>query len=277
MRLATVLALVLLTAAASAGPPRPATPEQIRAWIADAGDAKDHGKAAFVVVLDESDVAVRPSGLAETRNTWVAKMLSDDGVRRHAVLVEGFDPAANRVAFEAVRIHREGGEVEDVDLAGVVTQPSRAGSIFWGHRQHVLDVPRMNVGDAIEIRTRRIGFNIAYLAGDENDLSGAGLEPPMPGHWYEVVRFEASAPILRMRFTARLPKDKPLQFAVYNGTVRSSLWFDGDHHVYSFEAEDVPAVVREPSMASWDDCVTKVVLATVPDWPEKSRWFHAVN
>ena len=74
-----------------------------------------------------------------------------------------------------------------------------------------------------------------------------------------------------------MPKDLPLQYSVYNGRLAASLWFEGDRHVYTFAAEDIPPVPREPAMASWDDCVLKVVLATVKDWPTKSRWFHGVN
>jgi transglutaminase-like putative cysteine protease len=280
-----LIAAVLVSlplASALAGPPRPATDEQIQAWIAAAGDASDHGGAATVVVLDESDVRVLENGLAETRNTRVVKILGDAGIRAHAVLRERFDPATNRVRIDSVRIHygKNGqwdGWTETFGGAwGLVTQPTPARSIFWGHRQHLLDLPRLEIGDAIEIRTRRIGFNIAYLRDDEG-LSGEGLEPPMAGHWYETVRFEGGAPILRKRYSVHMPAGKPLQFAVYNGTVRSSLWIDGDRLVYTFAAKDVPAVKREPSMASWDDCVTKVVMATVPDWLEKSRWFHRVN
>jgi Domain of Unknown Function with PDB structure (DUF3857)/Transglutaminase-like superfamily len=281
-RLAFVLFLLALLAspgAVSAGPPRPATDPEIRAMIAAAGDAKAHGKAPFVVVLDEADVFVRDSGLAETRGCRVVKILTNAGARSHAVLREGFDPNTNRVAIDVVRIHRKDGAIEDVPVDGVITQPSTQGSIFWGGKQHLLSLPRLEIGDALEVRTRRIGFNIAYLNQDvaRAVLSGEGLEPPMVGHWYEVARFSGRQPVLRKRYSVHMPKDKPLQFEVYGGAVRTSLWFDGDHHVYTFAADDIPAFKSEPSMASRDDCITKVVMATVADWPTKSRWFHGVN
>jgi len=53
----------------------------------------------------------------------------------------------------------------------------------------------------------------------------------------------------------------------------SSLRFGEDRLVYSFWKEDVPGVDREARMPDLTDIVPKAVMATVPDWPEKSRWF----
>ncbi len=74
-----------------------------------------------------------------------------------------------------------------------------------------------------------------------------------------------------------MPKDMPVQFEVYNGALKSSLWFDDDYHVYTWEAEDIPAVKRKSPMVALDDCVPKLVMATLGTWEEKSRWFHDVN
>jgi hypothetical protein len=68
-----------------------------------------------------------------------------------------------------------------------------------------------------------------------------------------------------------------LQYAVYGGAVRVSRVMEGDREVVTFAAEDLAPVKREPSMVSLDDCAPKVVLATVDDWPAKSRWFLEVN
>lgn len=276
----------LFAALAAAGPPRPATDEQIREMIEAAGDAADYDNAALVYVLDEADVYVQDSGLANTESCQVIKVLTDAGVRSQAVKRFGFDPATNRVTVKAVRIHRKDGPVEEVDLSSIITQPAPQSWLYWGNKQHVLGLPRTEVGDTIEVRTSKIGFNIAYL-GDSSSALGAGggpvgddgekLEPPMPGHWFESTLFQGSYPIIKKRYAVHMPKDKPVQYEVYNGKVNTSLWFDGDYHVYTFWDENIPPVKREPHMVSLNDCVPKVVLATVADWEAKSRWFCEVN
>jgi len=48
-------------------------------------------------------------------------------------------------------------------------------------------------------------------------------------------------------------------------------------NIYSFWRERIPAFRPEPRAARLNDQVAKVVMATVPDWKEKSRWFYKVN
>ncbi|MBN2170361.1 MAG: DUF3857 domain-containing protein [Candidatus Krumholzibacteriota bacterium] len=101
--------------------------------------------------------------------------------------------------------------------------------------------------------------------------------PPMRGHFYDVVLFQDDLPARERRYTLRLPRGRPLQYSVYNGEVASSLTFEPEHFVYGFWREDVPALAHEPRMPDASDVVPKVVMATVADWEEKSRWFYETN
>ena len=287
-----------------AGPPKPATEQEIKDLIAAAGEAKDYDAAALVYVLDEADVYVQESGLATTESCQVVKILTDAGTRSQSVLRHEFDPATNRVTIKSVRLHRKGGGVEDVPVDGVITQPAPQHAIYWGNLQHVLPIPRVEIGDCLEIRISKTGFNIAYLQGapETGDKPGAGgpsgggaavggspltssvkgtpdeeLQPPMPGHWYETTLWQGSYPIAKKRYSVHMPKDKPVQFQVYNGPLQSSLWFGEKADVYSWWAEKTGPFKGEPSMTSIDDHAAKLVMATVPDWPMKSRWFYEVN
>ncbi|UCE61390.1 MAG: DUF3857 domain-containing protein [Phycisphaerales bacterium] len=268
---------------ASAGPPKPATAEQIKEMIAAAGEAKDYNNADIVYVLDEADVYVQDSGLATTESCQVIKILGDAGAKSRAVLRWEFDPDTYRTTVKSVRIHRKDETVEEVDLGSLITQPAPQHMIYWGNFQHLVTVPRLEIGDTLEIRTSKIGFNIAYLAdgqgggGSSKCTPGGELIPPMLGHWYETTLFQGDNPILKKRYTVYMPKDKPVQYEVYNGDLKSSLWFEDDYLVYSFHAEDIPAVKREPRMVALDDCVTKLVMATLESWEAKSRWFYEVN
>lgn len=265
-------------AAAAATPPAP-TPEEIKARIAAAGDKEKYDGADWVVVLDESNVRVRPSGLATTTQRVVSKVLTDAGVKGLAVRRFDFDPHTNLIDILEARIHRADGRTEEVDVSQAVVKPAPAWLVFWGGQQKVLGLPRLAVGDAVEIVTAKTGFNVAYLEGEEGISAAAqALQPPMPGHWYDIVYFDADKPCVEKRYTVRTPKDKLIQYEIYNGgELTSSLKFDGDHLVYSWERKNAPAFAREPMMVSFDDAACKLVLATVPDWETKSRWFFQAN
>jgi len=92
-----------------------------------------------------------------------------------------------------------------------------------------------------------------------------------------VVMFEGDHPIVKKTYTIVLPKDKPIRAEVFHGEVGSRMEFDDSSLTYTYWKENVPAVKREPRMVEDTDAFTKLVLATVQDWPEKSRWFFQVN
>lgn len=252
--------------------------EDVAVRIAAVGGADDYKGADWVTVLDHSEVTVRDSGLATTEQCVIVKLLTEAGAREWAVQRFSFDPNANRIEILKARIHRADGLVDEVPLDDIVVKPAPEGIIFWGGKHKLLALPALAVGDAVELVTSKTGFNVAYLSsgGDAAD-GGETLQPPMPGHWYDIVQFDDSKPIIEKRYTVRIAREKTLNYEVYNGALGSSLRVDGDHNVYSWWRTDVPAFEREPMMVAFDDVACKLVLATVTDWEDKSRWFFEAN
>ena len=74
-----------------------------------------------------------------------------------------------------------------------------------------------------------------------------------------------------------MPKDKPVRYRVYNGSLYSAQSFDDKGTHYSWWIDDVPALEEEPRSAEAPDIVPKLVLATLSSWQEKSRWFAAIH
>ncbi|MFH1749263.1 MAG: DUF3857 and transglutaminase domain-containing protein [Planctomycetota bacterium] len=253
--------------------------DDIQARIAAAGDV-EKWQTDTVVVLDAKDVTVRPNGLGVAREQRVVKILRDGGIRGQAVHRFTFDPYTNRLELIALRVYRADGEIEEVPLDNPPRQPQPAGGIFWPTEQYVLSVPRLEIGDAVETITAMTGFNVAYLADDNFDnrnALGVPLQPPVPGHWHDEVHFWSGAPVIEKCYTVRVPKDKPLQYEVYNGELQTSVMFAGDTIVYSFKKENIEPFKSEPSMESAPNVGTKLLLATLPTWNEKAQWLYGVS
>lgn len=257
--------------------------DDIAARIKKAGGPDDFKGADWVTVLDDSDVTVRPNGLATTERCVVVKLLTEAGAKAWAVRRYNFDPNANRIDIVAARVHRADDTIDEVSLEDVVVRPAPEGIIFWGGMQKLLELPALEVGDTVELVTSKTGFNVAYLASESGAASGSAndpgetLQPPMPGHWYDIVHFDDDKPIIEKRYTVHIPHDKTLNYEIFNGELASSLRVDGDQNVYSWWRCDVPAFKREPMMVSFNDAACKLVLATVTDWEAKSRWFYDAN
>ncbi len=292
------------TKAATAPEVAPALAD-IRARVQAAGDAAKHDADA-VVVLDETIVLVRPTGIGSARRHNVTKVLREPAIRSLSVRAFDFDPSTNRLELEAVRVYRVDGNVEEIPLTTKVLQPQPASGVFWGTQQYLVSVPNLAVGDAVETISTMTGFNVAYLgagggattvsrggaAGVAAPATGAGqpatepqlnakgepLQPPVPGHWHdEALFFTTGYPILEKRYTVRLPKDKPLQYGVYNGELRTLVTFDGDELVYTFERKDIKPLKGETNMEPWPNLAPKLLLATLPSWEDKARWLYQVS
>ncbi len=267
-----------------------AADDDIRAKIKSAGDA-EKWNADLVTVFDYTDVRVMPNGLGVANKHQLTKILRDGGARSQAVQRFTFDPHTNRLELQVIRVHRADGQVEDVPVTSPVRQPQPAAGIFWPTEQFVVELPRLAVGDAVETQTEMTGFNVAYLAADANAAAVAGmppgfndhnalgvpLEPPVTGHWHDEVHFWSAVPTIEKRYTVRVPKDKPLQYEVYNGELRTGVVLDGNDIFYSFEKKDIPAFKGEPNMESQPNVGCKLLLATLPSWEDKSRWLHGVS
>ncbi len=243
----------------------------IRALLDQAGDADRHDGASQVIVYDRTRNTAEENGRTTRTREVLAKILKPEGARERSVLALGYDPRTNKIAFKRVRVFKKDGTALDVPLEPL-DLPSPGGIIFWGGRRLVLPVPGLGPGDGLEIVTEKTGFNIAYLGGEDEKYV-----PPMRGHFYDVVRFWTDKPVLEKRYVLDAPRSKRVRFAVYNGTLRTSLDFEGDRAIYTFAAENLEPFQGEPRMVSRLDAAPKLVLATVPDWPEKSRWFWKVN
>jgi transglutaminase-like putative cysteine protease len=271
--LAWILLFVSASAFAATLPPTVIDPAEAVTLIASVDTAEYEG-ADRVVVFDRTEVDVEETGLSHRYEHRLVKILDWPGALALSALRFDYDPASNTVKILAVRVHRADSTFVDVDPSGIVDATAPAHMIYWGGRMVVLGLPPLEPGDAVETITYKKGFQIAYLtAGSEDER----YIPPMRGHFYDVIHFQESLPLVEKDYLVHLPKAKPLQYSIYNDEVMSSLTFGKETLDYRFWKENVPALEREPRMPEDPDVVPKVVMATVLDWQEKSRWFYKVN
>ncbi len=280
-----VLALLLVTLACwlpgtlalaadePALPPGEQPPPTALSRLTAAGGADQHPGFDTVIVHDLTTTAVDQRGVATTDTTVLYKVLTPAGCRSLAALGWRFDPQSSAVSLVEAAVIR-GGERIPVDVASALDLPAPQAAIYWSDRLLLLQLPRLAVGDGIEVRTRRQGFTYALLAAESSDDR---FVPPMPGEFFDLVLFAAEVPILEKRYELRLPAGKRLHSQVYNGALFSSTTYDQSSTTFAWWGRDLLAQPDEPRMPDASDVVTKVVLATVESWEAKSRWFFGVN
>ena len=227
-----------------------------------------------VAVFDSTRVFVEETGLSKVYMHQLYKVLDAQGCLSKRIVTIGYDPLSAYVKILEVNIYRPNGDVVRLDTSLVKDYPAPARAIYWGAREKMLEVGRLEPGDALEVKLFRKGFTYALLADEPGDEK---YIPPMRGHFYDIVPFWSSEPVVEKVYQANLPASKQLQYEFYNGEVRVSAVLRSERKIYTFTKTDIFPLKAEPSMVAWSDVAPKLLLSTSPDWKAKSLWFYGVN
>jgi len=238
-----------------------------------AGSATDYPGSNVLVVFDSTTVDVQPSGLSYFYNHQLIKILTSDGALKKRVIEIGYDPLSAFVEFRKVNIYRNDGTVEKLDLKTVLDYAAPARAIYWGAREIMIEIGRLEPGDAVEVETFKKGYTYALLTQDDEER----YIPPMRGHFYDIVPFWSDDPTLEKVYKTIVPADKPMQFEFYHGECQTKVRFENGKHVYTFSKKNILPIKREPNMVDISDVAPKLLLSTSPDWEAKSLWFYGVN
>ena len=278
-------------------PPGDTPPPTAISRLRSAGTAKEHPDADHLVAYQQTVNRLRARGVAWTEGYTLYKVLTAAGACELGVLRFDYEPLSSRVEVRAVTVLRDSLRIP-VPLDSVLDLPQPQEMIYWGSRMKILQLPRLGVNDGIEVVTFRKGFSYALLAGSGAPPVAADAEaspaavagaaspdtagdsrfvPPMEGEYFDIVRFQATVPILEMEYRLVLPAGKRLQSEVYNGPLYAATRYTADSTVYSWRGRDLPALPSEVRQPDDTDICPKVVLATVESWEAKSRWFLDVN
>ena len=246
--------------------------QEIPDLIKNAGCSSDFPASNLLIVFDSTTVDMQETGLSYYYTHSLTKILTVKGAKDFSIYKYGYDPLSAYIDIEKVVIYRKDGGKEELDIATVVDYPAPARMIYWGAREKMIEVGRLEVGDAVEVYLFKKGYTYALLQ-DDNDK----YIPPMRGHFYDIIPFWSSDPLLFKYYSVTVPREKLIQYRFYNGMAESSAILKGDKMIYSFSKKDIMPQKREPGMVAFSDVAPKLLISTSPDWYAKSLWFYGVN
>ena len=248
----------------------------------------------YLICKDSTYVDVESTGLGYFYIHQKVEILSPRGAQRWRVLKYDYDPLTAAAQFTSVQIIRKDGRVETVDLAKEQDYPAPARAIYWGARQKMIEIGRLEPGDVVTYSIFKKGFTYALLA-DEAGAGSGGLGggpngtanhsandddryiPPMRGQFYDIVPFFADQPIDHKVYCVNLPADKDLQYEFYQGECSVAVRNNGDKRLYTFAKKEIMPTPMEPGRVDLFDCAPKLFMSTAKDWEAKSLWFYKVN
>ena len=102
-------------------------------------------------------------------------------------------PKARGAGFHRVNIYKANGEVRPVDVGKTLDYTAPARMIYWGARQIMLELGRLDPGDIIEYEIHKKGFTYALLTDQPDEER---FVPPMRGQFYDIVPFWCDDPTM---------------------------------------------------------------------------------
>ena len=172
-------------------------------------------------------------------------MQNRSGALANRVLKYDYDPLTAFAEFHRVNIHKANGEVRPVDVGKTLDYTAPARMIYWGARQIMLELGRLDPGDIIEYEIHKKGFTYALLTDQPDEER---FVPPMRGQFYDIVPFWCDDPTMRKVYSVTLPREKEMQFQFYQGECASSMRYENDRKVYTFAKNNMMPVRREPNI-----------------------------
>ncbi len=249
--------------------------QPVQQLIQKAGNSNDHPGAGHVVIFDSTKVDMQESGLSYYHDHKLIKILNSKGAKKFNVYKYDYDPLSAYAEIEKVVIYYSDGTVKNLTSEDEMDYPAPAGTILWGARQKMVELGRLEPGDAFEVFLFKKGFTYALLTQESSD--DERYIPPMRGHFYDIVPFWSDVPLLNKVYQVAIPNTKTVQYKVYNGELKVSEQNLGEKTRYRFSLSDIEPLQTEPNMVAASDVATKLLLSTSPDWYAKSKWFYGVN
>ena len=228
-----------------------------------------------VNLLDSTAVTVQPTGSGSFAVCKIIKVMNTCGAVANRILKYDYDPLTAHAEFHRVTIYKANGDVVNLDITQQQDYAAPARAIYWGARQIMMEIGRLDPGDIIDYQIDKKGFTYALLADAGDDESR--FIPPMRGQFYDIVPFWATEPTVRKVYKVNIPMEKEMQFQFYQGECTSSMRYEDGRKAYTFVSTDIMPTRREPNMVDLFDAAPKLMMSSTPRWQDKSLWFNKVN
>ncbi len=260
----SILTATLLLSVLAATPSFAAqAPAELVASLAEATAAK-YPDANSVGIDNIRKIHYQQDGTYLQRDYALIKILTETGKKSWGEYGLDYSRKYNTVRIETARVIKPDGRVVNVpeEMIKDITHPALAQINIFDSEVRVMMVtfPNLEVGDAIELEAVDSCFNA-----------------PMHGQFDWMDLLQGSDPIVHYKAEISGPASLPLQHMVKDGEAEFSLTTENGLNTYSWEVRDVPRIVAEPAMPSYTSFAPRLIVSTIGNWEQVSRWWYEMT
>lgn len=193
-----------------------------------------------VILHYEIQRVVYPEGATEEKTEVLIKVFNQNGIDTWKEYSIGYNSYRQRLIIDKAEIFKKDGNK--------VQAEKQDGYIVFTN---------LEADDAIHLSYRIENYNTGKLAA----------------HFWEQFSFNYTFPSELTRYSLLIPKNKPFQFELMNGTLKEKVQDIDDMKLYVWEAGAQKAIEPESFMPPLADVGTTLDISTLPDWQFVSNWY----
>jgi hypothetical protein len=213
-----------------------------------------HAGGYFYLLLERQANVERQ----ETYRRTCIKVLSESGLETASSISLNFDASYQKVAFHAVVVRR-GGEIIDklrTNKFELLRREQNIDRLVYDKSiDAILNLDDIQVGDIIEY-----------------DYTVYGNNPVFDGKYFQTIYLNYSVPIGKIYASITCNKNRQLQVKTFNNAIVPSEKQKGLQRFYSWEINNVPALLSEDQVPSWFDAYDNVEISEFSNWSDVSKW-----
>lgn len=194
----------------------------------------------------------------EYYNRTSVKVLTEKGLEDVSSISVNFDPSYERLVFHTVSIKRGDqilNKLKTNQFEILRREKNMDRLIYDKSLDAILNLDDVQVGDIVEYSYSLRGSNPVF-----NNL------------FFRTLYFNYSVPIGKTYTRIRCPKERTLQIKTFNNAAEPSKTEDANTIFYTWESENVPAVLTDDNVPSWHEANSNVEISEFESWKKLVQW-----
>ncbi|PRX16659.1 transglutaminase superfamily protein [Orenia metallireducens] len=234
--------------------------EGLNSLITNSPSQADYPEAGALVLKDYI-VADYTKKEAEIYQDNIIKIFNKRGIKKFGEFKIRFDKSAESIEITEAKTIKPDGTVVKVKPKDIkeITPPSANNSVYSDARIKVVTIPALEPRSIIVCK---------YL----RKVKKATIN----GEFSLIERFQYTEPIKNKKLIVKVPSDKEVNYRTKLMDLEPIIKREGEAKVYTWQKEDIPAIVPEPAMPPLMNVAPVVELSTLKSWSQVIQWYNGL-
>lgn len=202
---------------------------------------------------------VFPNGLASRFHQLVFQPLTDAECASAREYAFGYQADSETVQLRGARVYRKNGQIEEAAETGDGPADNPTIATYTSQRVYYVHFPRLYPGDVVELLYR---------------VEDVSLRNEFADYFGEVRYMQDDEPTLRADYVLITPKARTFYMnEAHVPGLKKDVTEKGDSRIYSYVAENVPALESETYAPPAAEGMAHIHVSTYKSWDDMGAWY----